>query len=209
MAGVTAGEIVLLLLSFVIGSIPTGFLIGKAKGIDLRTVGSGNIGSTNAMRVLGKEAALMTLIGDMAKGAIAVGLAQSVTRFGLLPLSLDPIVFQGLMGIASIMGHSFSVFLRFKGGKGVATGLGVLLVFSPYVALFTATIWLMTVKWTRISSLSALIAFGILPGSFYLIDYSQDKVRIALAITLLVYVRHTDNIKRLFKGEEKRMGAKA
>lgn len=205
----TVVEAVFLLIAFVIGSIPTGFLIGKAKGIDLRTVGSGNIGSTNAMRVLGKEAALLTLIGDIAKGSMAVGLAQAVMRWGLVEITLEPVLFQGFMGIASIMGHSFSIFLRFRGGKGVATSLGALLLFSPYVALFTATIWLTSARWTRISSLSALIAFGLLPGSFYLLDYSPEKVLMATAITFLVYIRHTSNILRLFKGEEKRMGEKS
>lgn len=189
----------LMILSFLIGSIPTGLLIAKTKGIDLRKVGSGNIGATNVLRSVGKEAALFTLIGDIAKGVLPVAIGKF---FGL------GIFDAGILGIFSILGHNFSLFLKFKGGKGVATSIGVLLAFSPHVALLTITIWLLTARWTRYSSLSALIAFGLLPLSIYMLDYSKEKMIIAVVIAGLIFVRHTANIKRLMQGTESKIGEK-
>ncbi|HEX8947760.1 MAG TPA: glycerol-3-phosphate 1-O-acyltransferase PlsY [Dissulfurispiraceae bacterium] len=200
------------LLAFVLGSVPVGILLAKSKGVDLKKIGSGNIGATNVMRALGKEAALITLLGDMAKGAVAVGAARVISHAGVplwasFPAASDPkIVFEGLMGISAILGHNFSLFLRCRGGKGVATSLGVLLVFSPQVALFTMTLWLLTAKWTRYSSLSALVASGLLPLSFFMLDNSREKMMIAGAIAALVYLRHLSNIKRLIQGTESRIG---
>ncbi|MEW6740525.1 MAG: glycerol-3-phosphate 1-O-acyltransferase PlsY [Nitrospirota bacterium] len=189
----------LIILSFLIGSIPTGLLIAKTKGIDLRKVGSGNIGATNVLRAVGKEAALFTLLGDIAKGALPVAIGKF---FGLGIFDV------GILGISAILGHNFSLFLKFKGGKGVATSIGVLLAFSPHVALLTITLWLLTARWTRYSSLSALIAFGLLPLSIYMLDYSKEKMIIAVAITVLIYIRHAANIKRLMQGTESKIGEK-
>ncbi len=188
--------------SFLIGSIPTGLLVARSKGVDLRKVGSGNIGATNVLRAMGKEAALITLIGDILKGAVPVALARYVG------FEEHHILYEGICGLAAIVGHDFSPFLRFRGGKGVATSLGVLFVFSPLVGLFTITIWLMTAKRTRYSSLSALVSFGVLPISVYMLDHSKDKMVIALAITILLFVRHISNIKRLIQGTETKIGDK-
>ncbi len=190
---------IVFIAAYFIGSIPTGLLIARSRGVDLRSVGSGNIGATNVLRALGKEAAILTLLGDMAKGAIAVAIARAAGT-GLL--------LEGLAGVTAILGHNFSVFLRFRGGKGVATSLGVLAVLSPPVTLFTVTLWLVTVKWSRISSLAALVSFGLLPFSFYMIDYSREKMAIAAAITVLVFLRHIPNIRRLIQGTESRIGEK-
>jgi len=188
-----------LIVSFLIGSIPTGLLIAKSKGVDLKKIGSGNIGATNVMRALGKEAALLTLLGDALKGVIAVGIAKGFS-LGVLD--------QGLFGLLAILGHNFSVFLKFKGGKGVATSIGALLVFSPHAALLTIILWIMTAKWTKYSSLSALVAFGLLPLSIYMIDYSGEKMIIAAAIAILIFIRHVANIKRLIQGTESKIGQK-
>lgn len=190
---------VLIILSFLTGSIPTGLLIAKSKGIDLRKVGSGNIGATNVLRVVGKKAALFTLFGDIAKGTLPVSIGK---LFGLGVLDT------GIVGLSAILGHNFSPFLKFKGGKGVATSIGVLLAFSPYTALLTTTIWLFTAKRTRYSSLSALVAFGLLPVSIYILDFSKEKMIIAITITVLIYIRHTANIKRLVQGTESKIGQK-
>ncbi|MCL4537755.1 MAG: glycerol-3-phosphate 1-O-acyltransferase PlsY [Nitrospirae bacterium] len=189
----------LIIISFIIGSIPTGLLIAKSKGIDLRKVGSGNIGATNVLRAVGKEAALFTLLGDIAKGAVPVAIAKT--------LALDTLD-AGIVGLSAILGHNFSLFLKFKGGKGVSASIGVLLAFSPYVAIFTIVLWLLTAKWTRYSSLSALVSFGLLPLSIYMIDYSKEKMIIAAAITVLIYIRHAANIKRLIQGTESKIGQK-
>ncbi len=188
-----------LAVSFLIGSIPTGLLIAKSKGIDLRKIGSGNIGATNVMRALSKEAAILTLLGDALKGVIAVSIAKGFS-LGVLD--------QGLFGLFAILGHNFSVFLKFKGGKGVATSIGALLVFSPHVALLTIILWIMTAKWTKYSSLSALVAFGLLPLSIYMMDYSREKMIIAIAIAALIFIRHIANIKRLIQGTENKIGQK-
>lgn len=204
----------LLFISFLIGSIPTGILIAKSKGVDLRKVGSGNIGATNVLRAIGKEAALLTLLGDMMKGIMAVGLAKLSLKIGLVDtifqfrqINLDEqLLLEGLGGIAAILGHNFSLFLKFRGGKGVATSLGVLLIYSPYVALFSITVWLLTVRWSRYSSLGALISFGLLPLSFYMIDYSKEKIIISIVITFLIFIKHKENIKRLLQGTEPKIG---
>lgn len=189
-----------IIASFIIGSIPIGLLIAKSKGIDLRKVGSGNIGATNVMRAVGKEAALLTLLGDIGKGIIPIVIVRLVSP-GFL--------YEAAAGFSAIMGHNFSIFLKFKGGKGVATSLGVLVAFSPHVGLFTAMLWLMTAKWTRYSSLSALVAFGLLPLSFYLIHYSRQNIIFGAIIAFLIFIRHTANIKRLIQGTENKIGQKA
>jgi glycerol-3-phosphate acyltransferase PlsY len=206
--------LLLLLVAFLIGSIPTGILISKSKGIDLRKIGSGNIGATNVLRAMGKEAALLTLLGDITKGILAIFIAKLGLKIGMISNSIFQIeqsnfneqLFEGLIGIAAILGHNFSLFLKFKGGKGVATSLGVLLIYSPYVALFIITIWLLVVKWSRYSSLGALVAFGILPFSFYIIDNSKEKIIVSIMISFLIFIKHRDNIKRLFQGIEPKIG---
>src|SRR5208283_646223 len=160
----------LLLFSFLLGSIPTGLLVARGKGIDLRKVGSGNVGTTNVLRAAGKKAALLTLIGDIAKGAVPLLIYKMLCmgyRMGdagplLLPIQDSHAAAEGLIGLASIAGHDFSFLLKGRGGKGVATSLGVLVVLSPYVALISATLWLITAKLTRYSSLSALVALELL-----------------------------------------------
>jgi glycerol-3-phosphate acyltransferase PlsY len=191
--------IALFITSFLIGSIPTGLLIAKARGIDLKKVGSGNIGATNVMRSVGKKEALFTLLGDIGKGALAAGIAKAFSMGAF---------YEGLLGLAAILGHNFSIFLKFKGGKGVATSIGVLLVFSPHAGLFTITLWLLTAKWTRYSSLSALVAFGLLPLTMYMLDYSNEKMTIAVLMAVMLFIRHISNIKRLISGTESRIGHK-
>ncbi|MCL0040342.1 glycerol-3-phosphate 1-O-acyltransferase PlsY [Thermodesulfovibrionales bacterium] len=191
--------LILMAVSFIIGSIPVGLLIARSKGVDLRKTGSRNIGATNVMRAMGKKAALLTLLGDMAKGAIAVGIAKALAM-GTLS--------EGLLGLSAIAGHIFSVFLNFKGGKGVATSLGVLVVFSPFVAIFTMILWLLVLKWTKYSSLSALVSLGLLPLSVYALDFSVEKMAVAIVITALIFMKHIANIKRLINGTESKIGQK-
>ena len=199
------------LFSFIIGSIPTGLLVSRTRGIDLRKVGSGNIGATNVLRAMGKGAALLTLIGDMLKGALPL----LIYRWGILgtpyliqgQLSMvSPELFVGMTGLFAILGHNFSLFLKFRGGKGVATSFGVLFAYSPYVGLLTAIFWLLAAKRTKYSSLSALIAFGLLPFSIYMLDFSKEKLMIGIAIAFLIFIRHAGNIKRLVQGTESRIG---
>jgi glycerol-3-phosphate acyltransferase PlsY len=171
-------------------------LVARAKGVDLKKVGSGNIGATNVMRSLGKGPAALTLIGDMLKGTLAVALGR---YFGL------GIFYEGIIGLSAILGHNFSVFLGFRGGKGVATSLGVFILYSPRTALITFVLWIAVVITTKYSSLGALISFGLLPLNIILFD-SKEKLPVALLVTLLVLIRHTDNIQRLMKGTERKIG---
>jgi glycerol-3-phosphate acyltransferase PlsY len=189
-------NILIFIVSFFIGSIPFGIIIAKVKGVDLKKVGSGNIGATNVLRSLGKYPALLTLLGDVLKGTAAVALGR---YFGLSPLLV------GLVGFGAILGHNFSLFLGFRGGKGVATSFGVLSIYSPQTALFTFIIWIIVVLTTKYSSLGALVSFGLLPLSMLFFEQS-DKIVVAVLITLLIFVRHKDNIRRLLRGQERKIG---
>ncbi len=186
-------------LAFLLGSLPTGLLIAKVRGVNLKEVGSGNIGATNVLRTTGKWPALLTLIGDSAKGMVAVVIARHYAA---------GIFFEGVVGLCAVLGHNFSLFLKFRGGKGVATSLGVLTIYSPQTGLITIIIWLMTVLITRYSSLAALVSFALLPLSVSILD-SREKVPVLLMMTLLIFVRHKDNILRLIKGTEPKIGAQA
>ena len=174
----------LIICAFVMGSIPVGVIVAKTKGIDLKKIGSGNIGATNVLRSLGKGPAALTLFGDMLKGALAVALGK---YFGLGTF------YQGLIGLSAIL------------GKGVATSLGVFLLYSPQTALITFIIWIVVVLTTKYSSLGALISFGLLPLTIILLD-SRDKLPVAALVTLFILIRHTDNIRRLIKGTERKIG---
>lgn len=185
--------------AFLLGSIPTGVLIVKSRGIDLRKIGSGNIGATNVLRSTGKLSALLTLCGDIGKGIVAV-LAAKFFAVELL--------YEGLIGVCSILGHNFSVFLKFRGGKGVATSLGVLCIYSPQTALITSIIWLLTLTVTKYSSLGAFVSFGVLPLNIVFFD-TVEKLPVALIITIMIFVRHKDNISRLMDGTEKKVGKRA
>jgi len=189
----------LLVAAFLVGSIPVGHIIARSRGVDLQQTGSGNIGATNVLRTTGKLPALFTLIGDFAKG-IAVILVARFFDVGIL--------YQGIIGITAVLGHNFSIFLKFKGGKGVATSLGVLSIYAPLAALVTIILWLMTVVITRYSSLGAVISFCSLPFSIFFLD-TKEKLPIVIIMSIILLMRHTDNIKRLIAGTESRIGRKA
>ncbi|MEW6163385.1 MAG: glycerol-3-phosphate 1-O-acyltransferase PlsY, partial [Nitrospirota bacterium] len=162
----------------------------------LKKVGSGNIGATNVLRSLGRWPAALTLLVDILKGTTVVAAGR---YFGAGPF------YEGLIGLSAVLGHNFSIFLGFRGGKGVATSLGVLSLYSPQTALFTFVIWLVVVLTTRYSSLGALVSFGLLPLNIALFD-SKEKLLVAILMTALIIIRHRDNIRRLIKGTERRVG---
>jgi glycerol-3-phosphate acyltransferase PlsY len=190
-------RIALIVFAFLMGSIPFGVIIARIKGVDLKKVGSGNIGATNVLRAMGKGPAMLTLTGDVMKGALSVAAGRYF---------LNDLAMQGIVGLASVFGHSFSIFLRFRGGKGVATSAGVLLLYSPRVAAVTIAIWLTVIVISRYSSLGAIVAFGLLPASTYLLDYTPEKVMVSLLMSGLIIFRHADNISRLIHGKEKKIG---
>jgi glycerol-3-phosphate acyltransferase PlsY len=190
--------LIALLGGYLIGSIPFGLLLTKAAGLgDIRKVGSGNIGATNVLRTGRKGLAAATLILDGLKGAVAVLLA----RYFLGDQDL-------VVGTAAVLGHLFPVWLGFRGGKGVATGLGVLLAAAWPVGLACCALWLVAAKLLKMSSAAALTAFAAAP-LFALVLSSADHALMALLIAILVFWRHEANIRRLLAGTEPRIGKTA
>jgi glycerol-3-phosphate acyltransferase PlsY len=184
------------LLGYLLGSIPFGLLLTRAAGLpDIRTIGSGNIGATNVLRTGRKSLAAATLVLDLGKGAAAVVLA------GLLG-GREAALWAGL---GAVLGHLFPVWLCFKGGKGVATGYGVLIAAAWPVGLAAGAAWLIVAAVLRRSSLAALISFALAPFLAWGLS-DPGAVKLALAIAVLVYARHHANIRRLLAGTEPRIG---
>lgn len=183
-------------VSYLLGSVPFGFLIAKLKGVDLRNSGSGNIGATNVYRVVGKREGLITLVLDVAKGTIPVVI------FSLMFPKEQYI--NVISGFSAVLGHDFSVFLRFRGGKGVATSYGVTLPVYPLASLVGAFIWITILLTTRLSSLAALLSFLI--ATLIALSSPDYIVRIFfIVLYILMVFKHKDNLKRLFNKEENRI----
>ncbi len=191
-----------LFVSYLAGAIPFGLFFGRTMGgVDVRTVGSGNIGATNVLRGAGKTAALLTLLADAIKGLIPVLLAAWI-------FSNDTVT--ALSGIAAIAGHNFPVYLRFKGGKGVATSFGVVLAVAPWTGLVCLLTWAVAAAVWRYSSLSALMAFALYPLiTFAFHGDSRPLSLLSLFVFGLMYFRHRGNIKRLLAGTEPKIGQKS
>ena len=189
---------------YLLGSIPFGVIATRLGGAgDVRQVGSGNIGATNVLRTGRRDLALITLLGDGGKGALAVLLAWLATRDGSVE---QQAVLTSLAAGAAFLGHLFPVWLGFKGGKGVATFFGTMLAAAWPVGLAAAAAWLIVAFVFRISSLAALVAVALAPAIVLLIGRPHAIALLALFMALLVYVRHSENIRRLLKGEEPRIG---
>jgi acyl phosphate:glycerol-3-phosphate acyltransferase len=187
---------VLCAASYLAGSIPFGLLLARAKGIDLRQVGSGNIGATNVARAMGKGWAVAVLAADAAKGFVPVWLGR---RFGL------PATTVALAGGAAIVGHMFTVFLRGRGGKGVATSLGVASALSPIAAAIGFAAYIVVFAVTRLSSLGSLLGVWTFALLFVLRGHPpRPLMALAIGGALLVTLRHRENIARLVRGEEKK-----
>ncbi|MGC2855285.1 glycerol-3-phosphate 1-O-acyltransferase PlsY [Novispirillum sp. DQ9] len=183
---------------YLLGSVPFGLVLTKPFGYDLRAIGSGNIGATNVLRTGRKDLALATLLLDSGKGAIAVGLAWAATADALVML---------VAGVAAVLGHNFPAWLRFKGGKGVATTLGVLLATAWPAGLAACATWLAVAAVFRYSSLAALVALAAAPVYAWLWATPAHVVAFAL-LAALAWARHHENIRRLLRGEESRIGKK-
>ncbi|BCS55140.1 glycerol-3-phosphate 1-O-acyltransferase PlsY [Geobacter sp. SVR] len=190
-----AQAIIWIAASYMLGSIPTGLLLGKLYGIDVRKEGSGNIGATNLYRTVGRKVGVMTLIGDCLKGLIPVLAAR---QFGL---SAEQVAW---VGLAAFCGHVFSVFLRFKGGKGVATALGVFLGLAPLAVAIALGVFVgLMLKW-RYVSLGSVSAAAVMPLVVAFLGGDQPLVAVTLVIAMIVIMRHHENIKRLLAGTENR-----
>lgn len=187
-----------LLGGYLLGSVPFGLVFTKlAKTQDIRTIGSGNIGATNVLRTGRKDLALLTLICDSGKGAAAVY---------LLSVLIAPFAALGAV-LGSVIGHMYPVWLGFRGGKGVATTIGVFLIFTPIPGIMMCATWLLSALITRISSLSALIMMALAPV-YVMVLCTPTHTVITLVVSALVIYKHKDNIKRLRAGTEPKIGAK-
>lgn len=189
---------------YILGSIPFGLVLTKPFGYDLRAIGSGNIGATNVLRTGRKDLALATLLLDSGKGGIAAVIAASIAG-AMSNSTAEPAL---AAGFGAVLGHNFPVWLGFKGGKGVATTLGVLLVTAWPVGVAACATWAVVAALFRISSLAALLALGAAPVYAY-IWATPAHVLVFLGLALLGWIRHHQNIARLFRGDEPRIGRKA
>jgi acyl phosphate:glycerol-3-phosphate acyltransferase len=185
------------LLGYLLGSIPFGLLLTKISGLgDIRGIGSGNIGATNVLRTGRKGLAAATLVLDGLKGAAAVLIARA------LMFDQDTAL---LAGLAAVLGHLFPIWLRFKGGKGVATGLGVLVAAAWPIGVAACAVWLLVAGLARVSSLASLSAFGFAPLAALVLE-EIGVVKLSFTMAVLVFVRHQANIRRLLAGTEPRIG---
>jgi len=192
----------LVVLAYLLGSIPSGLLVARVLGgPDPRGLGSGNLGTANLYRLLGFKAGGLTLLGDVAKGALPVALAQAwLTSLGAWQESGV-----ALVAAAAVLGHVFPIYLKFKGGKGVATTFGVVAVLAPWAALNLAVVYVIALSQTRIFSISALICAWLLPVAVGLFADSKAYLLLAGVLSGLILVCHRDNLERFFKGEEPRL----
>ncbi|OPY81779.1 MAG: Glycerol-3-phosphate acyltransferase [Syntrophorhabdus sp. PtaU1.Bin153] len=183
----------LVILAYLIGSVPVGIILSRVKGADPRNVGSGNIGATNVMRAAGKVTGILTLAGDVLKGLIPVVVC---VRTG------QPVMIVAAAGLATFIGHLFPVFLKFRGGKGVATALGVCLGLAPYAVAIDIVVFIAVVlKWPYVS-LGSLAAAAAMPLLFYILHAGDLYIYLVVIMAILIFVRHKENIRRLFVGTE-------
>ncbi|KRB17456.1 glycerol-3-phosphate 1-O-acyltransferase PlsY [Achromobacter sp. Root170] len=202
-----AFTIALVVLAYLIGSVPFAVVVSKLMGLqDPRSYGSKNPGATNVLRTGNKTAAALTLLGDAAKGWFAIWLAEKLAP-GISPVAL------ACVALAAFIGHLYPVFLGFKGGKGVATALGVLVAIQPWLAVATAATWLIVAIFFRYSSLASLVAAFFAPVYYVfgsgLAWQAQPALGVALAVIgILLFYRHRANIARLIQGSESRIGSK-
>lgn len=205
--------------AYLLGSIPTGYLVARAKGVDIRKVGSGNIGATNAFRVLGKPAGIFVLAVDALKGFIAV--AAVVNWYPELN-ELAPTIFGGdtssnaharavlgiVAGIFAVLGHNYTCWLGFKGGKGIATSAGVLTALVPWSLLIILSVWIVLFLVTRYVSIGSIAASATLPFATWLTTHDWTLTMVTGAMGVLAIYKHKGNIQRLLNGTEPRFGQK-
>ena len=199
------------LAAYLLGSIPTGFLVAKARGIDIRTVGSGNIGATNVLRILGKPAGIAVLLADALKGWLAVVLVtRGITAaFGAQATADEPDPHSLVAALGAILGHNYTCWLGFKGGKGIATTAGVLTALVPWALVITLSIWIVLFAVTRIVSIGSIAASFTLPFASFLTTKNWKLTIVTGAMGALAIYKHRANIQRLLAGTEPRTGQKS
>ncbi|HAH21165.1 MAG: acyl-phosphate glycerol 3-phosphate acyltransferase [Omnitrophica WOR_2 bacterium GWF2_43_52] len=202
-----------ILLSYLVGSIPTAYIFGKiAKGIDIRKYGSGNVGATNAFRVLGKRMGISVLALDALKGVVCVaGIADYCLKLGA---PVDELVLRVLCGVAAVVGHSLTIFLRFKGGKGMATTLGVLIGLAlkfpalKLILLAEVLLWLIVFMLSKIVSLASIVSAVFFPIFFIILKQPLPLISASLCLSSFIIIRHKPNIIRMLQNKEPRLNFK-
>ena len=185
--------------AYLLGSIPNGYVLGKLFGVDVRQIGSGNVGATNVARAVGKWQGVVTLLADAAKGMAPVAIG--------LWLNLKPDAIAAIAG-AAFLGHLYPVFLKFRGGKGVATGVGALLIIAPLATLLLIGVFVAVVLPTRLVSLSSIIAAAVTPLALWIFFQPPAIVLLGGFLAAMIVWRHRGNIQRLMAGTEPRFGAR-
>ena len=194
--------------AYLLGSFPTGYLVGKAKGVDVRTVGSKNMGATNVFRVLGKGPGIFVLIVDGLKGyAACTWMTDWMLHLQSIPTS-DRELYRIIAGIAAVLGHNYTCWLWFKGGKGIATSAGVYFALAPIAAGIALSAWIVAAITTRFVSVASIAAAVALPTAVWLTSSHLFLQIVTTALGLLAIAKHKGNIQRLLKGTERRFGSK-
>ncbi|MEG6616242.1 glycerol-3-phosphate 1-O-acyltransferase PlsY [Peptococcaceae bacterium 1198_IL3148] len=195
--------IIVLVVGYLLGSIPSGYILAKLwRGIDIRQYGSGNIGATNIYRTLGVAPGILVLLADMAKGIAAVLAARYIASGDIQAIA------ELSAAVGALLGHSASIFLKFKGGKIVATGGGIIFVISPLTGLIALVLLIATVAITRYVSAGSMVAALSIPIAFYLLNLDLPYLIFGIAVAALVIYKHRSNIKRIFSGTEYKIGQK-
>lgn len=192
------GWVALLLAAYLLGSVPYGYIVGRIRGLDVRQHGSGNIGASNVMRLLGVPAGILVLLLDASKGYLGVSMMR-MAGFDMPELLL-------LAGLCAVVGHTWSVFLRFRGGRGVASSLGVVIALAPTVAGIAFLSWVIVLVLTRYISLASVIAGAVLPIAMILLKQPGVYILGGFVIFILDVYRHVPNFRRLMAGTEPKIG---
>lgn len=204
------GYILTALVAYLLGSVPTGFLVAKSRGMDIRTLGSGNIGATNVFRILGKSAGVLVLLADAAKGCLAVLMVAPLFCGWFYP-GAGPTArdwFDICAGAAAILGHNYTCWLYFKGGKGIATSAGVLVALVSVPLVIILGVWIIVFALTRYVSLASILAAFVLPFATWAVGKGLTLVVVTAVLAALAIYRHKANIRRLINGTEDRISLK-
>jgi glycerol-3-phosphate acyltransferase PlsY len=206
------GCIVTAVVAYLLGSIPAGYLAGKARGLDIRTVGSGNIGATNVFRILGTAAGIVVLVVDGLKGWAAAAWVPDLVHKCLAPSEAWDQQTQEysriIAGMIAILGHNYTCWLKFKGGKGIATSAGVLAALVPLTFVIGLAVWIVICLATRYVSAASITGAAILPLATWGVGYSNRMIVITAVVGALAIYKHKTNIQRLLKGTENKIGGK-
>ncbi len=192
-----------IVISYLVGSIPTGLILSKIVGVDIRRSGSGNIGATNVTRLLGKKLGVLTLVGDVLKAVLPMlAVHWYFVRAGIALQPHDLDLYVTLCGGAAFLGHMYPIYLKFRGGKGVATALGVFIVLEPAAVLVSLLLFIGVVYFSGYVAVGSLVVSALMTLLIWLFNGAPTHVFLAFFIGVLIWIKHADNIKRLFAGTE-------